>query len=154
MGLSPQWFVSLGYPGHRVQPCIQLVWCCWSQESSDNMYIDKYKYNNAISILYLGFLCAWWIIGLQFISLVKARKVCIILTYLFEYFPFCKFWGGKFKKKKLLPIYFYAMEGSIFKTANKFLFQERKRLKEFATGTPCSFMELFLMVLVIFFCLP
>lgn len=45
-------------------------------------------------------------------------------------------------------MYFYAIEVSVSKTANRFVFQERKKLKEFVTGTPSNFMNLLLVVLL------
>jgi len=39
-------------------------------------------------------------------------------------------------------VYFYAVEASVSQTANRFVFQERKKLKEFVTGTSSNFMDL------------
>lgn len=85
-GLSPQWFVRLGLPGHRVEPCIQLVWCCWLQESQ--VTICRSTSANILTLLVFCtlFFCVHGeslvscLLLLIFISLVKAGKVCIILT--------------------------------------------------------------------------
>ena len=137
---------------------LQLVWCCWSQESP--VTICRSTSANVIMLLvFCMFFCVHGeslvssLLLYIFISLVKARKVCIILAITFIWIFFFLQVLRKKCKKKILPHICMLQKILYLKLLTNISRERKVKLKEFVTVTPCNFMGLLLMVLVTSFSL-